>query len=82
MVTNLFSSLHLAIEGKGSDAVGAEAFGNFTCATCSRHIDNSGTAMAENEVAQLLVFIVIGIGMDDAIAQVFPFGIGGEYLEC
>ena len=78
---NLFGSLHLAVERQGSDAIGTEVFGNLACATCARYVDDGGAVMAEDEVAQLLIFIVISIGMDDAVAEVLALRVGSKYLE-
>ena len=48
--------------------------GNLSCATCAGNINDGRALVSKDEVAQLVIFVFVGVGMDDTVAEVLTLG--------
>ena len=55
--------------------------GNLSSATRAGNIDDGRAAVTEDEMAELVVFVFVGVGMDDTVAEIFTLGFCGKNLE-
>ena len=81
LIGSFLVRLHLSIERQCLITVARQFVGKFPRTSRPRHVDDYRTVIFRDESPKPLIFHLIGIGIDDRVAEIGAGGARGEELE-